>query len=318
MPKPEQFDEKMKAPIFIGGLDNSGKTHLRLALSSHPNIAMTRRSYMWTRAYNRYGDLSYQENFERCLNAMLNRKDVRTLQPDPERIRREFWQGEPTYARLFALLHEHFAEYVGKSRWGEQEAGIEQYTDEIFAAYPSARIIHMLRDPRNRYDEMLRTTPPTVRLGRVGINTADWLQSARLARRNSLRYPKHYMVLAYESLVSQPEDTLGRVCAFIGEDYVPAMLTLDGAISFGGGNGPGSSSELETGVVEFRLDGSRTMSPREVAFMQVLARKEMTERGYVAQKVRFSPSEALLYYGLDWPLSLMRVVIWRIRPNHAN
>ena len=260
---------------------------------------MTRRSYMWTRIYGRYGELSKPENFERCLNALLSRKDVRALQPDPERIRREFAQGEPTYGRLFALIHEHYA-------------------DEILTAYPSARIIHMLRDPRNRYDEMLRTTPPKVRLGRVGVNTADWLESARVARRNQERYPANYMVLAYETLVTQAEDTLRKVCVFIGVDYVPAMLSLEGAIGFGEGKKSGTSSELETGVVEFRLNGAQAVSPREVAFMQALARKEMTERGYREEKVRFSPSETLLYFGLDWPLALMRVVMQRIRPNHAN
>ena len=318
MPKPEQMPDDMNSPIFIGGLDNSGKTHLRLALSSHPEIAMTRRSYMWTRIYGRYGELSQPENFERCLNTLLSRKDVRTLQPDPERIRREFAQGEPTYGRLFALIHEHYAERLGKSRWGEQEADIEHYADEILTAYPSARIIHMLRDPRNRYDEMLRTTPPKVRLGRVGVNTADWLESARVARRNQERYPANYMVLAYETLVTQAEDTLRKVCVFIGVDYVPAMLSLEGAIGFGEGKKSGTSSELETGVVEFRLNGAQAVSPREVAFMQALARKEMTERGYREEKVRFSPSETLLYFGLDWPLALMRVVMQRIRPNHAN
>ena len=279
---------------------------------------MTRRSYMWTRIYNRYGDIGRSENFERCLNALLSRKDVRALQPDSERIRREFSQGEPTYGRLFALLHEHYAERLGKSRWGEQEAGIEQYADDVFAAYPAAKIIHMLRDPRNRYDEMLRTTPPKVRVGRVGVNTADWLQSARVARHNQQSYPNHYLVLAYESLVTRPEDSLRKVCSFIGVDYVPAMLTLEGAVGFGEGNKPGTSAELETGVVEFRLDGSQVVSPREVAFMQTLARKEMMERGYTEQKIQFSTSEALLYYGLDWPLGLMRVFMQRIRPNHAN
>jgi hypothetical protein len=312
------MNDNIKSPIFIGGLDNSGKTHLRLALSSHPEIAMTRRSYMWTRIYNRYGDLGQPQNFERCLSALLSRKDVRTLQPDAERIRREFSQGEPTYGRLFALLHEHYAERLGKSRWGEQEAGIEHYADEVFAAYLSAKIIHMLRDPRNRYDEMLRTTPPKVRAGRVGVNTADWLQSARVARHNQQSYPNNYLVIAYESLVTKPEDTLRKVCSFIDVDYVPAMLSLEGAIGFGDGNKTGTSSELETGVVEFRLDGSQAVSPREVAFMQTLARKEMIERGYTEEKIQFSTSEALLYYGLDWPLGLMRVFMQHIRPNHAN
>src|SRR5690554_3292259 len=111
MSKPEASPvDPMQSPIFIGGLDNSGKTHLRLALSAHPDIAMTRRSYMWTRVYQRYGDLRERENFERCLQALMSRKDVRALQPDVDRIRREFWAGEPTYGRLFALIHEHYAE----------------------------------------------------------------------------------------------------------------------------------------------------------------------------------------------------------------
>jgi hypothetical protein len=164
---------------------------------------------------------------------------------------------------------------------------------------------------------MIRTTPPKVRLGRVGINTADWIQSARLARRNYLHHAENYLVLSYESLVSQPEETLRKVCAFIGEEYVPAMLTLEGAVSFGGGKGPGRSEELETGIVQFRLDGS-AVSAREVAFMQSLARKEMAARGYASERIRFSPSEALLYYGLDWPASLVRAAMQRIRLNHAN
>ncbi len=306
------MDNTIKSPIFIGGLDNSGKTHLRLALSAHPNIAMTRRSYMWTRIYDRFGDLSRQGNFELCLDVLLSRKDVLSLQPDPVRIRREFWQGQPSYGRLFALLHEHYAERLGKSRWGEQEARIESYADEIFASYPTARIIHMLRDPRNRYEEMLRSTPPNVRLGRVGISTADWLKSARLADRNRQRHPENYLVLPYEKLVSQPLETLREVCAFIGEDYVPAMLTLDGAIPFGVEGEAVGSSELKTGIVEFRPDGTWVVSPREIAFIQAFARRVMGSRGYTASAVRLSPAERLLHFSVDWPLNLVRAALWSI------
>ena len=105
-----------RGPIFIGGLDRSGKTLLRLSLSAHPNLALTRRTYLWPRFFNRYGDLSRGDNFERCLRAMLQRKPIQVLQPDAERIRREFWQGEASYARLFALLHQHYAERQGKPR----------------------------------------------------------------------------------------------------------------------------------------------------------------------------------------------------------
>ena len=75
-------------PIFIGGLSFSGKTELRLMLSSHPNLAFSRRTYMWPRYFERYGDLSRSEQLERCLADMLRNKHIMALSPDPERIRR--------------------------------------------------------------------------------------------------------------------------------------------------------------------------------------------------------------------------------------
>lgn len=310
--------DRSKGPVFIGGLDNSGKTHLRLALSAHPNLAMTRRMYMWTRVYKQYGDLGQRENFERCLNALLRKKDIHILQPDAERIRREFWQGAPTYPRLFEIIQEQYAERLDKPRWGEQEGSLEHYAVDIFSAYPSAKIIHMVRDPRNRYDEMLRTTPPKVRLGRVGINTLDWLQSVKAARLNQEQYPANYLALAYEQLVSEPERTLREVCEFIEEEYIPAMLTLDGAISFGRENEAGTSSELETGVVNFHLDGLQVVSIREAAFIQTYARKEMNARGYAAVDIHLSPADAFMYYSVDLPFGLTRAALWQIGRNQTN
>jgi hypothetical protein len=104
-----------QAPIFIGGLAHSGKTPLRLFLSRHPDVAMTRQTYMWNRFYNRYGELNDPQNFERCLGDMLKTKGIKALQPDVEQIRRVFGEGKATYGRLFALFHEHNAERLGKS-----------------------------------------------------------------------------------------------------------------------------------------------------------------------------------------------------------
>jgi hypothetical protein len=77
------------APVFIAGLAHSGKTELRRALSRLPHFEMTRRTYLWTRFYGRFGDLDDEANLERCLAALLRDEDVATLEPDVERIRRE-------------------------------------------------------------------------------------------------------------------------------------------------------------------------------------------------------------------------------------
>ena len=58
-----------RGPIFIGGLSQSGKTELRLALGAHPSIELTRHTDMWDRFYGRYGNLGRPRNLDRCLAA---------------------------------------------------------------------------------------------------------------------------------------------------------------------------------------------------------------------------------------------------------
>jgi len=57
-----------KGPIYIGGVSYSGKTQLRLLLSNHPEIVITRRTYLWRKINNQFGDLDQETNFENCLS----------------------------------------------------------------------------------------------------------------------------------------------------------------------------------------------------------------------------------------------------------
>jgi len=128
-------------PIFITGLDRSGTSLLYALLGSHPNITMTRRTNFWHYFYQRFGDLADEENFEACLDT-LNRYDrLQPLELDPDRIRREFWKGAPTYGRLLTLMLRPQAEKEGKSRWGDKSLRCEQYAGEIFKEFPEARVI---------------------------------------------------------------------------------------------------------------------------------------------------------------------------------
>jgi Sulfotransferase family len=300
-----------REPIFVGGLDRSGKTLMRLSLSSHPNLAMTRRTYMWTHFYNRYGDMSRPDNFERCLAAMLRHKPMQHLSPDPDRIRREFWQGEPTYARLFALFHEHNAERLGKPRWGDQLGSIERYADLVFAAYPAAKMIHMIRDPRDRYEASV--TPSLHRRGKAGQATARWLCSVALAARNQQRYPDRYKIVCYETFVSQREETLQAVCTFLGEEFVPGMLRLEDALRFRDEEDRGSDGDPDFGTSTATITEGpcKVMSKREIAFMQTFAKRDMAAYGYRLEPIRFSLRDRLLLYLVDWPANLAGMIAWR-------
>jgi O-antigen/teichoic acid export membrane protein len=215
-------------PVYVGGLDRSGKTTLAAFLTSHPNIDIPDAgSNLWTYFYGRFGDLAQPANLEQCLDLMLRYRHVVSLDPDPDRIRREFAAGPPTYARLFSLVHAHHAEREGKPRWGTQTGLVERYADEIFAAYPGVRIIHMVRDPRDRY-EVSRALWPHGK-GQAGGATARWIYSMRLAQQHLRRHPGGYLVVRFEDLVLRTDDTLRQVCHFLGETFHPEMLGMPSA-----------------------------------------------------------------------------------------
>ena len=301
-----------EGPIFVGGLDRSGKTTMRGFLVSHPNIAIPPvGSNMETYFYDRFGDLGEVENLTRCLEAMLAYSHVRVLEPDPDRIRREFADGPPTYARLFGLFLMHYAEREGKPRWGAQTGLLERYGDYLFSSYPGVKFIHMVRDPRDRYEASLDLWPTGK--GRAGGATARWRYSLRLAERNRTKYPDGYLLVRYEDLVTNTEEVLREVCGFVGEDFHPEMLTMSGAperrARLVARRGVGSSPDLLSSEFIGRFRG-RIPRP-ELAFIQLHAGRLMRRYGYRPDELHLSASEWARFATLDWPGQMARMVAWR-------
>ena len=302
-----------RGPIFIAGLERSGTSLIFALLASHPRIAMTRRTNLWTYFYDQYGDLSQPENFERCLSMMMRYKRLVVLEPDPDRLRQEFWQGEPSYGRLFALLEQQIAERMGKPRWGDKSLNTERYADPIFAAYPGARILHMIRDPRDRYASVL--TRWKSRRGDVGAGMAMWLSSVNLAEENRKRYPDQYKIIRYETLAANPEETLRDICAFIDEEYAPEMLTMRGAKTFRAQGSNSSYGQRTPGVIATDSIGRfrHILSSRQIAFIQTLAKEEMLAFDYQPDSIQLPLNERLRFALADWPLNLARLIAWRVR-----
>ena len=296
-----------QGPIFIGGLAHSGKTPLRLFLAKHPNLVLTRQTYMWNRFYNQYGNLSDPQNCERCLADMLQVKGIKALGPDLERIRREFGQGEATYGRLFALFHEHHAGRLGKSRWGDQLGFVERFAEPIFAAYPQAKMIHMLRDPRDRYEVAM--TLSRHRKGKVGWDTARWLYSADLIQQNQCLYPHQYKVVRYETFRANPEATLREICQFLGEQFLPDMLA-GSTINFDTDESEDEQNPGEQDGIQIDKAGDGRLSKRDLLFTQTYAGQQMLAFDYTLESPQLSFSDRLLFYLVDWPVNRIGMAAW--------
>lgn len=300
-------------PLFVAGLERSGTSLMYALLASHPNISMTRRTNFWRYFVDQYGDLDNDGNLDACLASMRVYKRLVVLDLDFEELRREFVVGPRTYGRLYQLLEEQVAKRGGKQRWGDKSLNVERYTERILSEFPQARILHMIRDPRDRLASVL--TRWKVRRGDVGAGTAAWLWSVRLAMRHAEAHPANYMVVRYEWLARAPEAAMREVCAFVGEPYSEEMLTMAGSGRFREIGSNSSYGARATGVIATDSIGKykEVLGPRQIAFMQDVAASELAEQGYELEPVLMSAGERLRFATTDRLYYRAVMAAWRVQ-----
>ena len=304
--------ESRGGPIFVGGLDRSGTSLMYALLASHPDIAMTRRTNWWTYFHGRFGDLSKDANLDRLLDEMLRYRRHRKLEPDRARLRTAFRAGPARDARLFALMEEQYAARIGRTRWGDKSLHTERHADEVFEEFPTASILHMVRDPRDRYASVLKRWK-RVR-GGVGGATAAWRASVALGERNAARFPDRYRVVRYEDLAARPVEVMQDVCAFIGAQFDPVMMEMRGAETFREA-GNSSYGAIPEGTISTRSIGKYrdVMRPSDIRFLQSRASTEMLALGYVLDPIAMSALETVRYRLWGAPIERVRETAWRGR-----
>jgi hypothetical protein len=297
-------------PVFVAGLERTGTSLMYALLASHPDIAMTRRTNLWPYFHERYGDLTDERNLESCLDVMRRYKRLKVLDIDWDLLRASFVAGDRTYPRLFALLEEQVAERAGKPRWGDKSLHTERFADEIFEAYPNAYILHMMRDPRDRFASVIARWK--VRRGGVGAGVAEWGSSASLAARNLARHPGRYRVVRYEDLVRDPQAETAEVCRFIEASFVEEMLDMEGAPEFRRQGSNSSYGPRRAGVIAADSIGkfASVLSADQVRFIEGRVGEEMTGFGYEST---FPRPPTLPYVTRTYSHEMVRYRGWQIR-----
>ncbi len=266
-------------PVLVAGPERSGTSLMYALLASHPNLAMTRRTNMWTYFGDQFGDLADPANLSACLDLMFRYKRLVKLDLDRHRLEQDFWNGPPTYGHLFEQVGRQVAEREGKPRWGDKSLATERYADPIFEAWPDAKIIHMLRDPRDRYASVIKRWKR--RRGGVGAGVAEWNLSAERAIGNRDDHAR-YLVVRYEDLAAEPEAVMRTVCDFIGEPFIPSMLDMHGAPEFRDRGANSSYGSRTAGKISTSSIGRFTevLEPSSIEFIQRRASDGMREFGY--------------------------------------
>jgi hypothetical protein len=199
---------------------------LQLMLHSHRRMAIPPETRFLLRAYwqrREFGDLSRPDNRRRLARWIVDRRKHRfaDLGLDGEQIVGAITEGPGTLGSALGTIFRGYAARFGKPRWGDKRPAYLQNLDVILRLFPDAQIINVVRDGR----------ACVASLKEMSWNSHDfhgtlavWARAVDDARDASRRLDSsQWHQLRYEELVADPPAVLAEMCAFLGEEYDPAM-----------------------------------------------------------------------------------------------
>ncbi|MEL7835183.1 sulfotransferase [Fodinibius sp. Rm-B-1B1-1] len=215
----------MNNPVFVLGCDRSGTTLLSLLLSQSPDLHMTLESGFIPDLYPKkdsYGDFSTSKQrwfFIRDLqttNATSNTIAFDIFELTDKQAEQSIREAAPTdYAGAINALFSKTAEQKGKSRWGNKTPKYVHNIDLLVDLFPDAKIIHILRDPRDVAASIKKVGwTHTIKEAAQFWNdrVSDGLEGRTLGEDS-------YYELKYESLLKQPDQTLKNLYDWLNIDF---------------------------------------------------------------------------------------------------
>jgi hypothetical protein len=233
-------------PVVITGLGRSGTSLLRNLLDSHPSLlTFSGETRFWRRA-------SLSASYQEQVSYTVSRIFMLLVSLDGGKGPRWNLSGGKadlqTYLN-FVSLYDHYvrlmpqhpntpvkaataAFYAARGsretqplRWVNKAPDDIRYKDVILKAFPQAKFILSIRDPR------ARMTSRKMRANR-GSNMFDLAHQSDHVRQSwtevaetlAAEKPETSLLVRYEDLVQQPEAVMRRIADFLEIEFTPSML----------------------------------------------------------------------------------------------
>lgn len=219
------MSEPSDTPFFIIGVHRSGTTLLRYMLSSSPRVYIPPESDFIPRFFGRAPHRPLPpRRLKRLLTIIFTQyRFVREWQgppPDPARFGRQ-----PSPAAFLDTLYRLYAQQRGALRWGDKTPIYASYLPLLDTLFPQARFIHLIRDGRDVALSMLEKWGRSEPHVDIYFTARNWVRRIQQARAAGQRLgPTRYLEMRYEALTAEPERELRALCAFLEEEFHPAML----------------------------------------------------------------------------------------------
>jgi hypothetical protein len=258
-------------------------------LNNHPDLAVPAETDFVIPVWlNRgaYGDLRDPRNRRRLAEWIMDTpghggRRIRAGGIERDEAVERVSASAPTLGSVFASCFRIYADVHEKPRWGDKRPAYCNYLGMLFALFPDAQYINLVRDPRAAVSSLMQIDyfPGDDALE---AGTAMWEATMRNVDRaaDGLR-PDQLLDVRYEDMVANPGAVLRRVCDFAAlpstDEVIEQMVT--GAR--GGKFREGWHEQLSQPVSTVNVASWRKrLEPAEAALIEHAVREEMERFGY--------------------------------------
>jgi hypothetical protein len=309
-----------QAFIFVTGASRSGTTVLSRVIGNAEPVETLNELHF-------FGELTQLEVPPKPL---ATERAVQAVAMTLARHARDYWVEQPTAqewmtarrivsnledadlvpANLFALTMAEIVEHSSAARICEQTPRNIYYARQILEAFPNARIVHVMRDPRavlasqkarHKIRKLGGSNVPSSEVVRLWLNYHPfsmlrlWCSATREAL--ALQTHERFRIVRYEDLITEPEETIKPLCEFLDLDYSSEMLDVP---HWGSSTVEHSES---AGLSSAALDKWQTvLDGAEIAYCERRTRQERKTFAYADSDDSRSVLPGYLGMGLRLPI----------------
>lgn len=319
-------------PIFVVGNARSGTSLLGHILNNHPDVYSVDELHFFDKLWSPTDakrKLSSEEKIKliaQLLNIQANsfffQEKPGNFQEQARRIARCISGTRLSAGDVYAhFLHAVTVEH-NKTIPCEQTPQYIYYMQEILSLFPDAKIIHIIRDPRDVLLSMknkLRRRFLNPKPSNMKRNFHLWVHyhpifTSRFwqtAIESAERFfgNQRVQVVKFEDLLKYPDKTVLRICEFLGIRFFPDMLNVPVVRSSFIPDDPAHVIIDSTRVESWRKGG---LNSAEIFINQIITGRLMQKLGY--QPVKMFPNPVLcLWYLCSLPVKASLSFLSQIR-----
>lgn len=269
-----------EGPLFVIGMPRSGTKLLRGLLSKHPRIriltAETDFLPFVEEWVERHGSPVTPEAFERFAGA-LQGANYFNFRGKSTPFRWQEWRAACNGHFDVGGLFEGFARYELDAErgsgviWADKSPAYIRHIPLILEHFPSARILHIVRDVRDHCVSMRKTWGKDLRR-----SAWRWGQDVLAAHRQCMGMPEHCLEVRFEQLLQNPELVMRRICSFLDLDFFAGLTELSQSVEQRG-DAAGRAHIVRDNFRKFET----RLTPTEITAIESLAWHAMQALGYM-------------------------------------